>query len=66
MTEDRDAAWTATEMQRGLVTIGHTGGCLFVRHANEVVGLGVKFTAGFTGSRSLSLRGRQLRGNPSW
>lgn len=45
--------WTATDMERGLVTIGYSGGCLFVGDANEVVGLGaeVKFTTGFTGSR---------------
>lgn len=53
VTEDRETDWTATEMERGLVTIGYSGGCLFVGNANEVVGLGaeVKFTTGFTGRR---------------
>lgn len=53
VTVDRDAAWTATAMTRGLVTIGYSGGCLVVGDANEVIGLGaeVKFTTGFTGAR---------------
>lgn len=45
--------WTATQMKRGVVTIGYSGGCLFVGNANDVVGLGaeVKFTTGFAGTR---------------
>ena len=45
-------------MERGLVTIGYSGACLFVGDANEIVGLDteVTFTTGFTGTRSLSRR----------
>jgi len=57
VTEDRDTPdWTATAMERGLVTIGYAGGCLFVGTASGndqalVVGAEVKFTTGFTGTR---------------
>lgn len=48
--------WEATAMERGLVTIGYAGGCLFVGDINGeqglvAVGAEVKFTTGFTGSR---------------
>jgi len=49
-----EQAWDATEMERGLVTIGYAGGCLFAGDINGedhavVVGAEVKFTTGFTG-----------------
>ncbi len=57
VTEDRNTPdWIATEMERGLVTIGYSGACVFVGNVdgtNEalLVGAEVKFTTGFTGSR---------------
>jgi hypothetical protein len=57
VTENRDQPdWEATAMERGLVTIGYAGGCLFVGDVNGedglvAVGAEVKFTTGFTGSR---------------
>lgn len=50
------AAWEATGMERGLVTIGYSGGCLFVGQANGsdqalLVGAELKFTTGFTGTK---------------
>jgi hypothetical protein len=48
--------WEATAMERGLVTIGYSGACLFVGQASGndqalLVGAEVKFTTGFTGSK---------------
>ncbi len=57
ITEDRNTPdWTATAMERGLVTIGYSGGCLFAGTLDSndealVVGAEVKFTTGFTGTR---------------
>jgi hypothetical protein len=51
-----EEAWEATEMERGLVTIGYAGGCLFAGDINGedravVIGAEVKFTTGFTGTK---------------
>lgn len=48
--------WQATAMERGLVTIGYSGACLFAGEASGtdqalLVGAEVKFTTGFTGTR---------------
>jgi hypothetical protein len=48
-----EEAWEATAMERGLVTIGYSGACLFVGTLGDdqalLVGAEVKFTTGFTG-----------------
>jgi hypothetical protein len=50
-------AWEATDMERGLVTIGYAGGCLFAGPAPDgttralIAGAELKFTTGFTGTR---------------
>ncbi|MEO8700698.1 MAG: hypothetical protein ABI867_11675 [Kofleriaceae bacterium] len=48
--------WEATAMERGLVTIGYGGACLFAGTVNGedqalLVGAEVKFTTGFTGTK---------------
>ena len=49
--------WEATEMERGLVTIGYAGGCLFAGPAPDgttralLAGAELKFTTGFTGTK---------------
>jgi hypothetical protein len=48
--------WSATAMERGLVTIGYSGACLFAGTADDadralLVGAELEFTTGFTGLR---------------
>lgn len=56
-TAKSSGTWEATDMERGLVTIGYAGGCLFAGPAPDgttralLAGAELKFTTGFTGSK---------------
>jgi hypothetical protein len=59
VTEGEGDDWSATGMTGGLVTIGYTGGCLWVQQSDPdpeleaaVIAASVEFTTGYTGARA--------------